>query len=163
MGLKDSASDAEGAKRLESSKATVTQSKTFRDGVIYLYQRSDFKKPTWMCRVKVPGGKGYVNRSTGTGDEHKAFKFADDLYNELLVKSLRGEAPVGKRIGPVIDAYVKRFEPQKDRLSIHYKILLMKRVKPFLDRKTFEELSSTPATRNVNYGVCQGRDVIIEK
>ncbi|MBC2663489.1 tyrosine-type recombinase/integrase [Novosphingobium flavum] len=151
MSLKDSALDAEVTKARESSaKATVTQSKTFRDGVIYLYQRSDFKKPTWMCRVKVPGGKGYVNRSTGTGDEHKAFKFADDLYNQLLVKSLTGEAPVGKRIGPVIDAYVKRLEPQKDRLSIHYKILLMKRVKPFLDRKTFEELTTSTLSKLVD-------------
>ena len=81
MGLKDSASDAGGARAGKYPKGEVTFSKTFRDGLIYLYQRSDFKKPTWMCRVKIPGGKGYVNRSTGTGDEHKAFKFADDLYN----------------------------------------------------------------------------------
>jgi hypothetical protein len=66
----------------------ITASKTFREGAIYLYQRSDFKKPTWLCRIKVPNTKGYVTRSTGTGDEHQAFKFADDLYNQLLVKSL---------------------------------------------------------------------------
>ncbi|WP_374588279.1 hypothetical protein [Novosphingobium sp.] len=86
----------------------MTESKTFRDGLIYLYQRADFKKPTWLCRVKVPNGSGYVNRSTGTGDEHKAFKFADDLYNQLLVKSLTGEAPPAKRIGPAIQAYIDR-------------------------------------------------------
>lgn len=151
-GLKDSASIAEGAESGDSSpKGSVIESKTFREGLIYLYKRADFKKPTWLCRIKVPGGKGYIQRSTGTGDEHKAFKFADDLYNQLLVRSLTGEAPVGKRVGPVIDAYIKRLEPQKDRLSIHYKILLIKRAKPFLERKTFEELSTSTLSQLVDY------------
>lgn len=138
----DSAWGASETPGRKNSKATVTQNKTFRDGLIYLYQRSDFKTPTWLCRIKVPGGKGYVTRSTGTGDEHQAFKFADDLYNQLLVKSLTGEAPVGKRMGPIIDAYIKRLEPQRARQSVHYKILLMERVKPFLARKTFDELAT---------------------
>lgn len=108
-GLKESASAAKSAKIAKKApKGAVTESKTFRDGLIYLYQRADFKKPTWLCRVKVPNGSGYVNRSTGTGDEHKAFKFADDLYNQLLVKSLTGEAPPAKRIGPAIQAYIDR-------------------------------------------------------
>ena len=113
-GLKESASAAKPAKIAKKApKGAVTESKTFRDGLIYLYQRADFKKPTWLCRVKVPNGSGYVNRSTGTGDEHKAFKFADDLYNQLLVKSLTGEAPPAKRMGPAIQAYI-------DRLSVQY-------------------------------------------
>ncbi len=120
----------------------MVDSRTFRDGLIYLYKRADYAKPTWLCRVKVPGAKGYANRSTGTGDEHQAFKFADDLYNRLLVNSLTGVAPPSKRIGPVIDAYIKRLEPDKARKSIGYKILLMKRVKPTLDHRTFDELST---------------------
>lgn len=139
----DSALVTESAKTDESPvKTKVMASRSFREGLIYLYQRSDFKKPTWLCRVKVPNGKGYVNRSTGTGDEHQAFKFADDLYNQLLVKSLTGEAPPGKRIGPVIDSYVKRLEPDRSKRSVHYKILLMNRVKPTLERKTFDEIST---------------------
>ena len=70
-GLKESASAAKPAKIAKKApKGAVTESKTFRDGLIYLYQRADFKKPTWLCRVKVPNASGYVNRSTGTGDEH---------------------------------------------------------------------------------------------
>ena len=125
-GLPDSASEAKAPK---GSKGIILESKTFRDGVIYLYKQADYRKPTWLCRIKVPNGNSYVNRSTGTGDEHQAFRFADDLYNQLLVRSLTGEAPVGKRIGPAIDAYVKRLEADSERLSVHYKILLMKRVK----------------------------------
>ncbi len=133
------------------SKGIVLESKTFRDGLIYLYKRADYKKPTWLCRVKVPGGKGYVTRSTGTGDEHKAFKFADDLYNQLLVRSLTGESPVRKLIGPAIDAYILRLEPQKARQSIHYKILLLKRAKPFLDKKAFEELNTATISQLVDH------------
>lgn len=71
-GLKESASAAKQAKIAKKvPKGAVTEAKSFRDGLIYLYQRADFKKPTWLCRVKVPNGSGYVNRSTGMGDEHK--------------------------------------------------------------------------------------------
>jgi integrase len=134
-----------------SPKGAVVESKSFRDGLIYLYKRADYKKPTWLCRVKVPNGKGYINRSTGTGDEHQAFKFADDLYNELLVKSLTGEVVSGKRIGPAIDGYVRRLEADKERLSVSYKILLMKRARPFLERKTFNEVSASLLSELVDY------------
>ncbi|WP_028639972.1 tyrosine-type recombinase/integrase [Novosphingobium acidiphilum] len=134
----------------DSAKGTITASKTFREGAIYLYQRADFKKPTWLCRIKVPNTKGYVNRSTGTGDEHQAFKFADDLYNQLLVKSLTGETVVGKRIGPAIDAYVRRIDPDKERLSIRYKILLMNRIKPHWATKMFEDLSPAMISKLVD-------------
>jgi hypothetical protein len=53
-------------------------------------------------------------------------------------------------VGPVIDGYVKRLEAQQDRLYIHYKILLMKRVKPFLGRKTFEELTTAMLSKLVD-------------
>jgi integrase len=137
------ASDAEPSEAADSpAKATVTDSRAFRDGLIYLYQRADYKKPTWLYRVKRPNGKGYANGSTGTGDEHQAFKVASDIYDQLLVKSLTGEAAPAKRIGPVIEAYIKRLTPEQDRKSVHYKVLLMKRVKRTLDHKTFDELST---------------------
>lgn len=153
-GLPDSASEAKAPK---GSKGIILESKTFRDGAIYLYKRADYRKPTWLCRIKVPNGNGYVNRSTGTGDEHQAFKFADDLYNQLLVRSLTGEAPVGKRIGPAIDAYVKRLEADSERLSVHYKILLMKRVKSTLDRKTFDEVSTALLSTVIDDQIAQTR------
>ncbi|MBS1984278.1 MAG: tyrosine-type recombinase/integrase [Bdellovibrionales bacterium] len=42
----------------------------------------------------------------------------------------------------MIDAYIKRLEPDRQRRSVHYKILLMERVKPTLDRKTFNDVST---------------------
>lgn len=117
-------------------------SKKFKDGAIYLFLRGDYRKPIWFCRVKVPGAKGYVYRSTRTSDEHQAFKFADDLYHRTLVKVLGGVTVGGKRIGTAIDACVKRFEPHRSRLSIDYKILLLERCRPFVGTKSFDELDT---------------------
>lgn len=118
--------------------------------MIYLYKRADFKKPTWLCRVKVPNGSGYVNRSTGTGDEHQAFKFADDLYNQLLVKSLTGDASAAKKIGPALEGYIEKLEAQPQKLSVHYKVLLMKRLTPFLERKGFDQLTTSLLSQMVD-------------
>ena len=69
----------------------ILESKTFRDGGIYLFLRGDYKTPIWFCRIKVPGMTGYIYRSTRTSDEHQSYKFADDLYHRQLVKVLGGE------------------------------------------------------------------------
>lgn len=37
-------------------------------------------------------------------DERKAFNFAGDLYKQMLVKSITGEAPAGKPIGQILSA-----------------------------------------------------------
>ncbi len=157
-GSNDSALAASAAKRSGSTaKGAVTESKTFRDGLIYLYKRADFKKPTWLCRVKVPNGSGYVNRSTGTGDEHQAFKYADDLYNQLLVKSLTGQAPPAKLMGPAVKSYIERLESQPKKLSLHYKVLLLKRIKPFLERKSFDDVSTSLLSKVVDELITQSK------
>lgn len=132
------------------AKGSVTESKSFRDGLIYLYKRADYRKPVWLCRVKIPGSKGYVTRSTGTGDEHRAFKFADNLYDQMLAKSLTGGVPVSKRTGSLIDAYIERLEPEQAKRSIKYKILLMQRVKPFLTRIEVEDINTATITRLID-------------
>ena len=57
-------------KRPRKSKEAL-DSRTFRDGQIYLYRRQDYKKQIWFCRIKVPKTKGYVFKSTQTSDEHE--------------------------------------------------------------------------------------------
>ena len=66
-------------------------SRSFKDGAIYLFRRADYKKPTWFCRVKVPNAKGYVSCSTKTTDEHQAFAFANDLFHKTLVSVANGK------------------------------------------------------------------------
>ncbi len=145
--MSDDSASAAGTKGRSSSEELasnrkVLTSKSFRGGAIYLFLRGDYLKPIWFCRVKVPGAKGYLYRSTRTSDEHEAFKFADDLYNRTLVKVLSGANPHAKRINRAIEAYIARFESLRSRLSVQYKILLLERCKPFLASKTFDELDT---------------------
>ena len=77
-------------KRQRKAK-TELESRSFKDGAIYLFKRADYVKPTWFCRVKVPNAKGYVSYSTKTTDEHQAFAFANDLFCKTLVKAASGQ------------------------------------------------------------------------
>ena len=120
----------------------ILESKTFRDGRIYLFLRGDYKTPIWFCRIKVPGMTGYIYRSTRTSDEHQSYKFADDLYHRQLVKVLGGEVlSKGTKITVGINSYIERFE-NDERLSIKYRVLLLKRVKDHLKTETFENLTT---------------------
>ena len=101
--------------------------------------------------------KGYVVRSTRTTDEHAAYKFADDLYNQFLVRSLQGEDLNSPNIAKVVDSYITRLEPSAARQSIHYKILLVKRAKPFFETKTFAELDTALISRLIDYLVKESR------
>ena len=108
----DSASDDVGAETsLFGCQKNVLESRVFKDGAIYLFLRSDYKKPTWFCRVKVPNSTGYVWRSTRTTDEHLAFAFANDLYNRTLVRVLGGSTANAKRLGPAIETYIRLLLP----------------------------------------------------
>ena len=120
----------------------VLESRVFKDGAIYLFVRSDYKRPTWFCRIKVPNSKGYVSRSTRTTDEHAAYAFANNLYNQTLVRVLGGSTANPKRIGPVLDAYLKHLEPRHHQESVRNRSLLIKRITPLLRLKTFEEVST---------------------
>lgn len=127
----------------------VLDSKTFKDGAIYLYRRADYKKPTWFVRLKIPGAKGYVWKTSKTTDEHAAYKVADDLYNKSLVKVLGGGKLSSKRISDGLKAYIKRYEPEQSRLSIKYKVLLAQRLIPIFQGKTFDELDTSLISKMV--------------
>ena len=80
----DEAENDSAPKKIRKPK-TELESKVFKDGAIYLFKRADYKKPTWFCRVKVPGAKGYVSLSTRTTNEHDAYKFADDVFHKSQI------------------------------------------------------------------------------
>jgi integrase len=131
------------------SSAKVLEAKTFRDGAIYLYRRSDYKKPTWFIRLKIPGAKGYIWQSSKTTEEHAAYKVADDLFNKYLVKVLGGGKLGSKKITDALNSYIRRFESEQSRLSIKYKIFLAKRLMPIFQGKTFEDLDTALISKMV--------------
>lgn len=122
---------------------TELESRSFKDGAIYLFRRADYKKPTWFCRVKVPNGRGYVQASTKTTDEHQAFAFANDLFNKTLVRVAGGQEVNAKKAQAAVTEYVSHLEPQKDeQLSIALRIHFLKRAAPFFKNKRLKEVTT---------------------
>jgi hypothetical protein len=65
--------------KAQASKADL-DSRTFIDGAIYLYRRKNSTQGKWDIRLKVLGHKGYIVSSSGTANEHDAYKIAHELY-----------------------------------------------------------------------------------
>lgn len=102
--------------------AKMINQQSFRDGKIVLYQLENRPKQLWLCRIKVPKGTGYVYRGTGTSDLYEARKFAEDLYEEFLVKIKLGQSITGHNLGKMVeefDTHIRaKGEPTKRELAI---------------------------------------------
>lgn len=122
---------------------TELESRSFKDGAIYLYRRADYKKPTWFCRIKVAGVKGYVHASTKTTNEHAAYKFADDLYTASLVKSASGHDLNSRRIANVIKDYTKAHKAKAEKvLSVKLRNQFLERTIGFFKNDRLGDLST---------------------
>lgn len=132
---------AEATLQPTASAKTTLPHKTFKDGAIYLFIRSDYSKPTWFCRLKIPGSVSYIYRSTRSTNEHEAYAFAEKLYNQALVRTLTGEAANPKRLGSIIDGYIQTLDGSSSQAD-HNKVLLLKRLRPFLQGRTTNEITT---------------------
>ena len=122
---------------------TELDSRSFKDGAIYLFRRADYKKPTWFCRIKVPNAKGYVSCSTKTTDEHVAFAFANDLFHKTLARVHSGQDLHSKKVTNALDEYVaqlKRVTPMKT--SIELKIQFCERMKAFFKTQRLKDIDT---------------------
>jgi integrase len=130
------------SKKVRKEK-TELESRSFKDGAIYLFKRADYKKPTWFCRVKVPNAKGYVSCSTKTTDEHVAFAFANDLFHKTLVSVANGRDLRSKKVDVALTEFVKHLsEVEKHRSTLHDKLLLLNRTKEFFSGKRLNEVNT---------------------
>ncbi len=117
------------------------ESRSFKDGAIYLFRRADYKKPTWFCRVKVPNAKGYVSCSTKTTDEHQAF--ANDLFHKTLVSVANGKDLRSKKVAVALTEFVKHLtEAEKHRSTLHDKLLFLNRLQEFFIGKRLNEVNT---------------------
>ena len=87
----------------------VVNQQSFHDGKVVLYQLADRPRKRWLCRLKVPNGTGYVYRGTGTSDLYEARKFADNLYDEMRIKVLSGNAVTGKSFKSVFAEFTEHY------------------------------------------------------
>jgi integrase len=72
------------------SKIFELNAQVLHDGRVVLYQRPNLKKPAWQVRIKIPNEAGYVIRTTKCRDLIEARRVAEDLYDEVRLKSLQG-------------------------------------------------------------------------
>ena len=63
--------------------AYANNKQVIADGRITLYQREDVKGSVWQCRITFKGVRGYVKRTTGEKDFHKAAVVAIKLLGEI--------------------------------------------------------------------------------
>jgi integrase len=100
----------------------VINQQSFSDGRIVLYQLENRPKRLWLCRIKVPGGKGYVYRGTGSSDFYEARKFAEGLLEEFQLKVKLGQSVTGYNLSKMVAEYATHIrakgEPTKRELAI---------------------------------------------
>jgi integrase len=130
------------SKKQRKSK-TELDSRSFRDGQIYLYRRADYKKPTWFCRVKVPGAKGYISQSTKTTDEHAAYKFADDLFLRCLARVASGQDISSKRVSVAIKDYINEASALGEpRFSKKLQLQFLQRADQFFGTMSLKDVTT---------------------
>ena len=83
----------------------VINQQSFHDGKLVLYQLENRPKQLWLCRIKVPNGNGYIYRGTGTSDFYEARKFADDLLDELRIKTKLGQSVTGPNLARMAEEF----------------------------------------------------------
>jgi integrase len=128
-------------RKLRAPKQNLNK-RSFLDGAIYLYQRGGSKKGKWTIRLNVPNVKGYIYDTSGTSDEHEAYRVAKNLYDDALVKSLSGVTLSGKRISVGLQSYIDQFDNPSAALSIRYKVQFARRLLPIFDGKYFHDLDT---------------------
>lgn len=129
-------------KKKKRAPAKRLDSKTFKDGAFYLFRRADYVKPIWFIRIKVPGVKGYLSKSSKTTDEHAAYKAAEDYYNQTLGKLHGGVKLNSKRISLGLNAFITHHQERQINESIKHTITLANRLKSFVKLKTFDEIDT---------------------
>jgi integrase len=127
--------------------------KVFRNGDVVIYMRPNLKDPKWQCRVHVPGGTGYVIRSTKTKDEFEARRFAEDLWDELRLKVRLGGKIKSKSVDKLFAEFVSYFEQtaSSPRRVLDVTTHLQKYIIPFLSKRPIEAIQSTTVTDYIDW------------
>jgi integrase len=124
----------------------VVNQQSFQDGKIVLYQLQNRPKRLWLCRIKIPNGKGYVYRGTGTADLYEARKFADEILDEMKIKVKMGQSLTGPRFAKMVEEYEThiRAKGQPTRRELAILAFLKTYADPYFAKNKITDLN--PAT-----------------
>jgi integrase len=131
------------------SKSKVTNSQSFHDGKVVLYQLENRPRQKWLCRLKVPQGSGYLYRGTGTSDLYEARKFADNLYEEIRMKVKLGEAVTGHDFRKLLIEFETNYPSEAPSIRRVTDICLFLRgyALPYFTKNKLTELSEAEVTK----------------
>ena len=80
---------------------------SYNNNCVSIYRRSGSTSKSYHTRVRVPGHVGYVTKSCKTSDRDAAYRFAQDLFDELRIKVLAGQDITAKSTSFVIDEFLE--------------------------------------------------------
>jgi integrase len=127
----------------------VINQQSFNDGRIVLYQLENRPKRLWLCRIKVPGGKGYVYRGTGSSDFYEARKFAEGLLEEFQLKLKLGQSITGHNLSKMVAEYETHIrakgEPTKREQAIF--AFLQTYAVPYFTKNKITEVTAAEISR----------------
>ena len=127
----------------------VINQQSFHDGKLVLYQLENRPKQLWLCRIKVPNGRGYIYRGTGTSDLFEARKFAEDLFDEIKIKTRLGQSITGPTLARMVEEYEgaarARGEPTKREQAIL--VFLKTYAVPYFAKNKITEISAKEIAR----------------
>jgi integrase len=127
----------------------VINQQSFSDGRIVLYQLENRPKRLWLCRIKVPGGKGYVYRGTGSSDFYEARKFAEGLLEEFQLKVKLGQSVTGQNLSKMVAEFETHIrakgEPTKRQIAIL--AFLKTYAVPYFSKNKITEISAAEISR----------------
>jgi len=85
-----------------------------------------------------------VFKSTQTSDEHAAYKFADDLFNQSLVQVMNGEQLGSKRVSFAINEYITRLNNSTatQKYSTTLRIQFLERILPLFNKTLIKDVKT---------------------
>lgn len=124
-----------------------------------LYQLENRPQQKWLCRIKVPGTKGYIYRGTGTQDFYEARKFADDLLDELRFKVRIGEAVSGEQFTKLYSEFEEYFRTAApSEYSFEYTTRFLKTYAlPYFSKSKITEVTSAEVIKFFDWRKTNGR------
>ena len=141
------------------SKNKVINQQSLHDGKVVLYQLENRPKQKWLCRIKVPNGKGYLYRGTGTQDFYEARKFADNLLDQLRIKVQMGGAVSGKQFTKLYDEFEEYFRTAApSEYSFEYTTRFLKTYAlPYFSKAKITDINDAEVTKFFDWRKINGR------
>jgi integrase len=142
--------------RTRAEKADL-DNRTFLDGAIYLYRRSNSKRGLWDIRLKLLGHKGYIIKSSGTANEHDAYKLAHELYLDCLAKLRAGRDPDSKRIIAGLNDFLAEHEQHNKPEDFKTVLGMARMLCSFVGKDRFDDISTAYIKQMLDHVAASGR------